>query len=279
MKISRFAAGSPFSLLALAGFCAATAVAGGNADSLAAAEKAFAEEAQSKGVRTAFLNVLANDAIIFEPGPQNGLKAWQAKKAFEGILKWQPVLAGTATNGDLGYTTGPYSLQEKDQKSTSFGQFVSIWRWQSGKWKLIFDISSDNPAPTEPPPELFLADNHAPHEEPAIALPVMMAEDQAYAADRVGKMPALAEENVRLYLPYNFPIMERSAATAALVRVPGKMTFHSAKGVVSTGGDFGYVWGEYSADPATDARGDYLRIWRKNRTGTWRLALDLTHPR
>jgi ketosteroid isomerase-like protein len=37
--------------------------------------------------------------------------------------------------------------------------------------------------------------------------------------------------------------------------------------------------GEYRAGSAKEATGYYLRIWRKNRAGEWKLALDLLHPR
>ncbi len=48
---------------------------------------------------------------------------------------------------------------------------------------------------------------------------------------------------------------------------------------MSRGGDLGYVWGEYRSGTATEASGYYLRIWRKDRAGEWKLALDLFHPR
>ena len=67
----------------------------------------------------------------------------------------------------------------------------------------------------------------------------------------------------------------REAAAAALDRAPKPITFGEPKGEVSHGGDLGFAWGEYTA--ATP--GDYLRIWRKDRAGNWKLALELLHPR
>lgn len=280
MKISFSAAGSLPFLVTLASFSAEVSAAGGDAASLAAAETAFAQESVAKGARTAFLDALSDDAIAFEPGPQNAKRAWQTKKELDGTLSWQPILAAVSTKGDLGYTTGPWSLTRKGGKQpTSHGHFISIWRWEGGKWKMYLDLGSHNPAPPAPPEELRLIDNHAPHEARTVALPVMLAQDSAYAADRAAKISGAAEEDVRLYLPDKFPVTERAAAAAALARAPGKITFGRPKGEVSEGGDLGFVWGEYRAGSAKEASGYYLRIWRKNRAGEWKLALDLLHPR
>ncbi len=251
----------------------------GNAKSLATAEMAFARESLELGTRTAFLHALSDEGILFQPGPQNGKKSWEAKPATGGgVLQWQPVLAATATNGDLGYTTGPWSFKENAaaKEATAFGQFVSIWRRENGQWKLLFDVGSDNPRPTATATELQLVENHAPNESPVIALASMLALDRSYAADRAGKFSSVAEESLRYYPPREFPILGQSAAAAAL-RAAGKpITFGEAKGEVSHGGDLGVAWGEYTADTIP---GYYLRIWRKNRSGEWKLALELLRPR
>ncbi len=261
----------------------ASASPAGDADSLAAAEKAFARDAREKGTRAAFLNVLAADAIVFAPGPQNGRKVWEAKPVSNAVLHWEPVVAATSTLGDLGYTAGPWSLRPSpNEKPNAFGQFVSIWRWEKGKWKLILDVDSTNPQPTGPSEELMLVRNHAPNEKPAEAFAVLRARDQRYMADRAARLPELAENNVRLYQPNKLPVTDRDAAAAALRASPEKIIFGEGKGQVSEGGDLGFLWGEYrtaKASPGGDPTGYYLRIWRKDRAGEWKLAVDLTHPR
>ena len=250
----------------------------GSAKSLAAAETAFAQESVEKGMRSAFLQVLSDDSIVFLPGPQNGKKAWESKPASEEVLQWHPVLAATSTSGDLGYTTGPWTLKKSpaNKEPTDFGHFVSIWRWENGKWKLLFDLGSDHPRPPAgPSPELQLVENHAPHESPVTALPSMLALDRSYGSDRVRHFSSFAEDLIRVYPPQEFPVTGREAAAAALTRAPKPISFGEPKGEVSHGGDLGFAWGEYTA--ATP--GDYLRIWRKDRAGKWKLALELLHPR
>ncbi len=272
LLLLRFSAGT---------FYAEAPPAGGNAESLAAAEQAFAREALEHGTRAAFLHALSDDGIVFLPGPQNGRKAWRAQPPNDGVLEWAPVLAAVATSGDLGFTTGPWTFRKSrgEAAPTAYGQFVSLWRWKNGEWKLLFDLGSENPMPVGPTPELQLVVNHAPNESAADALPVMLAHDRRYAGDRAAQLNASAEEKVRLYLPKQFPIIGRSAAVAALRQEMGPLRFAEAKGEVSRAGDLGYAWGEYRAGEAAVATGDYLRIWRKDRAGGWKLALDLVHPR
>ncbi len=282
VKTFSYSAGLLLFLCSPLALCAEETATTGNAKSLAAAEKAFAQESLDKGMRSAFLHALSEDSIVFLPGPLNGRKAWEAKPESKAVLQWQPVLAATSTLGDLGYTTGPWSYKEAatDKEASAFGQFVSIWRWENGTWKLSFDLGSDNPPPTDPAPELQLAENHAPNESADEAQPLMRVHDGRYATDRAGQLAACAEDNVRLYLPKQLPVIGSEEATAALQKEKIPVKFGPPKGgEVSRGGDLGYVWGEYMADKATEVSGYYLRIWRKDRSGEWKLALDLLHPR
>ncbi len=282
VKLFSYSAGLALFLLSTATLFAEETATTGNAKSLAAAERAFAQEALNKGTRGAFLDVLSDDAITFQPGPTDAKKAWTAKPESKSVLQWEPVLAATSTSGDLGYTTGPWSFKQDpaEKEASSFGQFVSIWRWDNGKWKLRFDIGSDNPAPKEPAAEIQLVDNHAPNESAADAEPVMRSHDRRYAANRAGQMAEAAEENVRLYQPQQFPVIGREEAARALKKDRTPRKFGEPKGgEVSGGGDLGYIWGEYTDGAVTEASGYYLRIWRKDRSGEWKLALDLSHPR
>lgn len=272
---------------ALFSLCAATTslaeipVTGGNARSLAAAESAFAREALAKGTRRAFLDALSDDGIVFQPGPQNGRKVWEARKASGGILAWQPVLAVVAASGDFGYTTGPWTFKKTaaDPQPAAFGQFVSIWRRETGKWKLLFDLGTENPASAAPPPALQLRDNPAPNESATTGRASLWDQDRHYAADRLKNFSALAADDVRLYLPAKFPVVGKTEAIAALQESPTATTLREPKGEVARSGDLGFAWGECAAGQAADATGYYLHIWCRNEQGQGRLALDLLHPR
>ncbi len=228
----------PISVCSLFLVCGAVSLAAeeaaktGDAKSLVAAEAAFAAEALAQGTRTAFLHALSKESTAFLPGPVNGLEGWGAKPESKSVLQWQPVLAATSTTGDFGYTTGPWSFKNNpaDKEAAAHGQFVSVWRWENGQWKLAFDLGSENPAPTGPTPELQLVENHAPNEAAEDAQPVMRAHDGRYAADRAAQLAGCAEANIRLYLPKQFPIIGSAEATAALKKEAAPVKFGVAQG-------------------------------------------------
>ena len=228
----------------------------GTAESLAEAEKAFAHESVEKGMKTAFLNALTDDGLVFDPGPgaQNGKKVWLAKADSPAILDWRPVLAVVSSSGDLGYTTGPWNYRKSpNEKPSAFGEFVSVWRCENGKWKLLCDIGSDHPAPSAMPAELKLIDLPHPSESKPEQFSNLQRQDRDYGAERATGFATSADENVRVYLPGKFPILGKVAGAAALRTETAAISFGEAKGGLSSSGDLGFLWGEYRVAAATEA--------------------------
>lgn len=110
-------------------------------EDMVSAEKAFAADASARNTRDAFLAALADDGIVFAPGPSDGNRVWQARKVNKNRLEWAPEVAEIAVSGDLGYTSGPWRFTEADaDKPAAFGHFFTIWKKQSdGKWKVLVD--------------------------------------------------------------------------------------------------------------------------------------------
>lgn len=65
------------------------------------AERKFYETGQEKGTRAAFLTFLADDGIVFRPGPVNGKDVWSKRPETGLDLIWEPVFAAVARSGDL----------------------------------------------------------------------------------------------------------------------------------------------------------------------------------
>src|SRR5438128_921891 len=129
------------------------------------AERAFARAAALKGTRDAFLEFLADDGIIFQPGPVNGKQFWQARTPRKGRLSWEPIFADVSLAGDMGYTTGPYEFRPNGagDKPTAFGQYFTIWKKQTdGSWKVALDRGTSNPQPSGPVAPLQFAVNERP---------------------------------------------------------------------------------------------------------------------
>jgi len=116
-------------------------------DSLIAAERAFARTSVESGMKTAFVENLAENSVVFRPGPINGFKAWQSRPATEARLEWAPDFAEIAGSGDFGFTSGPWAFAPKpDAAPVAFGTFVTVWRRSSaGRWKVELDIGASHP--------------------------------------------------------------------------------------------------------------------------------------
>src|SRR3989442_11248041 len=97
------------------------------------AERAFARAAATKGTRDAFLEFLADDGVIFQPGPVNGKEFWQARAPRKGLLSWEPIFADVSLAGDMGYTTRPYEFRPKgaNDKPITFGQDFTVCKKQT----------------------------------------------------------------------------------------------------------------------------------------------------
>jgi ketosteroid isomerase-like protein len=64
-------------------------------------------------------------------------------------LAFEPIAAGMAQSGDLGYSYGKYSLQRKGAApETERGYYVRVWKRDSkGNWKIAIDVAKPLPKP------------------------------------------------------------------------------------------------------------------------------------
>src|SRR5262249_23763425 len=144
--------------LALA--CAVTspapAVAEPEAAALGAAERGFAAQVRSEGVRDGFLAWLSPTSVVFRPGPVNGPTAYAKQPGgWHGLLAWSPVHAAISADGKLGWSTGPWTWQRDStqRKPEAHGEYVTVWRkGRDGAWKAVLDCGVGHPSPLRPAP-------------------------------------------------------------------------------------------------------------------------------
>lgn len=123
-------------------------------EALVAAEYAFAAAAKANGTKPAFLEHLADDAILFRPAAVNGKAWWEEQPLRPGLLAWYPAYAGIAASGDMGLSTGPWEFWPPDATEPyGFGHYISVWQLQpDGQWKVVIDTGIQvalGPAPTD----------------------------------------------------------------------------------------------------------------------------------
>ena len=258
--------------LAVTSIALAMPVAADDFEDLVGAERAFAADASARSTREAFISALADDGLVFAPGPINGKRVWEARPVDKNRLEWAPAVAEIAASGDLGYTIGPWRFTRADaEKPSAFGQFFTVWRKQAdGKWKVVIDHGVSGvetafpekvlrrgglglgPAPTW---SVGVAELRTADLVPAGALnPRMVSAD--FLRLRDSKAPDGRAEG--------------QAFPSAASRMDTGL-------VVSSAGDLAATWGGGAGGPS------WLRIWRRPSAEDapgrgWQLAVDMAAP-
>ena len=120
------------------------------------AERAFARASTERGIRASFLEYFAADGVDFRPGPGPMRECMLARPApadpLALLLDWSPQAGAVARAGDLGFTTGPYSLRNQRDASAParYGYFFSVWKRENGVWRVAVDAGVSTPAAPEP---------------------------------------------------------------------------------------------------------------------------------
>lgn len=105
-------------------------------------QRAFEAAVAQKGVKPAFMEFLADDAIIFRPEAVNGREFLQAAESPQpGVLRRKVNYADVSANGILAYTIGEWTLTPKARpKDVKVGEYATVWSKVNGQYKAILDI-------------------------------------------------------------------------------------------------------------------------------------------
>ena len=255
--------------------------------SLVAAEYAFAEKASAQGIRTAFMEYLRPDSLVFIPKAVNGHDYYRTQLEIGAKLDWSPVVAEVSLAGDLGFTSSPFTWRAgKDEPIGAFGWSVTLWQREgSNPWKARLDIGIPTPDPSDNPAPVLL-----PKPQGAALLPVfpgqgnpaeLAAVDAAFAKeagdakgmDIVAVYKKYVTSDVRFYRKGHFPVEGDKSLNRALDA--GKVTWSNEATFVAASNDLACTHGKLFHDDGTaKTTSNFVRMWKKV-GGTWKIALDL----
>ena len=196
---------------------------------------------------------------------------------------WRPIFASIARRADLGYTTGPweYKKSRDDEKPQAFGSFITIWKRQAdGGWRLALDVGTEHTQPKEPASEVktFVPDFPIAHAD-SVRQRLQDAEKNftdSLAQDAGAAVLAQAGDNIRVYRRGAVPAVGKTAAKLLLSSDQEKQIRKRAGSGLSRSDELAYDYGEYSSERANiTEHGIYVSIWQLDRSGEWRLMLDL----
>ena len=89
-----------------------------------------------------------NEPIL--QGQEAVKKGWQDLLSLkDSEVKWEPTQVQVSESGDMGFTTGTYTLSFTDPQGAKVndkGKYLEMWKKVDGKWKCYLDMySSDMP--------------------------------------------------------------------------------------------------------------------------------------
>ena len=270
---------------------------------LAAADQQFARRSEEIGRNQAFLEVFADDAVVFRNiGPVNARETYTAAD-FEGSeLRWVAHYIDVSRAGDMGLTAGPMTVLNPSGEpgENTFGHIISVWRKHEAKWELAVDLFVTIPGFLSLEVEPNFADTQPVLDE--TAHPVMVENNTLQSlidADNLfglninfrGGQRALLRygmENSRVYLPGMAPAVGAEAASSVYgayldnaLETTNPINLTYVGGYLSTSRDMGYTYGtmtENTEDGESGFHANYLRLWRFTESNEWRISVEVLQP-
>lgn len=246
-------------------------------------EKAFAQASIDKGTKTAFLDFLSKESIVFDKSmPVNGLEYWQ-KNDFKGVITWQPIIAEIAGSADLGYTVGNYQFHKNtaEEKPSTFGSFVTLWKKQAdNSWKVAVDMgvshdeviaSSTNIKENYPVFKPYEFKNQM-----VLAERMVFMNDHFYwknAKKSLNPFEPHLSQNCSIYRKNMKPITGKENAKVFLKKSYDKnLVYTGLKAISSNAGDLVCVYGVISG---AGKSGTYLRIYKQEAKDAWKIVVEM----
>jgi ketosteroid isomerase-like protein len=264
-------------------------------------ERAFAARALVVGWKDAFLEYFAPSAVGFVEGKPGAAREQIAKNPDppkDLQLIWEPRYGDIAASGELGFLTGPVRniRASRDGGKPRFSNYASIWKRQKdGSFRVVMDVGIDTPSEVRFPTGF----TRVPHKNRFTGdyddstAPLGTADEVLNSALKTSQLsayrPRLAE-GVRFHRQNQLPIVGVPAATKWLASRPAFSSVDSRFSEVARSGDLGYTWGTFTIAPSrtVTARGGrgqrqtinveagfYVRVWVRERSGQWKVALDV----
>lgn len=244
-----------------------------------AAERAFAADGLALGVRDSFLKHMADDAIVFAPGPVSAKVLYGKRPSSKTPkLEWWPQRVVAARSGDLALSVGPWAINAKRG-----GYYATIWRRApNGGWKWVYDGgAAADPAPAPGPEAPARLDPPAKTGEAsaAVAFDKVRTSESALAQAADTEAPsayraALAADAWMLG-PQDAERQTPAALAERLAARPQRMTLTLRGGGAAKAGDFVWTHGEalWTDAQAKPQNAHYMHVWQKRPEG-WRLIFE-----
>jgi ketosteroid isomerase-like protein len=254
---------------------------------MVAADESFDELSAAQGMDRAFLAYLADSAVVFRPGPVPAKEWIQLHPAPRGfVLHWSPRYGEVSRSGDLGYTIGSYESRfgSGDTARVGYGYYLTVWETDGGgKWKAILDGG------VRVKKKLHVgrgvAENRSTKESGNGSLHGLLEYDRTrsslLAALPLGDaLDSLLADDAFLVRDLKGIGPGTNSLARFLEHPDARLRTSVLGGGASSAGDLGFTYGEYrmTEDGQPVGEGYYVRVWRCEEPGRWRIVIDLALP-
>lgn len=255
----------------------------GPVQQLVDAEMAFAKTSKEKSTKEAFLQNLAEDAVVFANGEAlNAIDVWEKRPQSSSMVFWWPVFADISLEEDMGYTTGPYEMsRDKESEPSAYGYYSTVWKKNSnGVWKVAIDLGIYFEKPEE--------DNHAlrtvrKSNKGRKPLPStkegLTFVEQSYTQwlNETGNsfLPEYFSKECRIHRTGVWPYT--SWKVIENIQEERQFYFEPLNADISKSGDLGYTYGKVKIESKDGnmERANYLRVWKREEGMNWKIVLDV----
>jgi len=259
---------------------------------LADTEREFARTSVQRGVRDSFYEFFAEDGIAFQPHPVKLRDALRGQPAPEqkppSTLDWEPVYGDIADSGDLGWLTGPYVLtdQSPQKQPPRWGFYSSVWRrLPNGSWRVALDLGITTPPREGPLPRNSFRPAPSTNSRKA-ALPAidLKAAERTLAARAAQGLAAAYREILadaaRLHREGRMPLTAADEIRKYLANQTSAGVMENLYAGTAASGELGYSYGRYELMDrmVSKEKGYYLRVWKLDPEGVWKVVLDVAKP-
>ena len=273
-------------------------------EAMADTERAFAKHAREVGWKQAFLDYFSDSAIGY-----NGEDVGPAKEQIRANpdppkdlqLLWEPRYGDVARSGELGFLTGPSRniLPSRNNGQPRHGVYASVWKRESdGTFRVVMDVGIATPRAatfaegfTRAPAANRFAGDLSDRTPPLGNADSVLNSDLRTGAVRAYR--GRLAPGVRFHRPLTMPVLGEAAVLRFLANQPRYDQIDSRYAESAQSGDLGYTWGTWSRRlPPAQGRaggggaaskpskerfetGIYTRVWVRDRSGQWKVILDV----
>ena len=258
------------------------------ADELARVEVAFSNASRERGVRAAFVEFLAPDAIIFRDRKPVAAPPWyKAQQDGPELLEWRPTFVYVSSAGDLGVSTGPWELRANrtDSAVAARGTYLTLWRKDGAQWRAVLDYGVRRPPAPSSADSATMTLLQGESNFAATSTQALLALDASLAskAARDGAasvMSASADTITRTLRWLQPPGIGAANRSSLFPAEPGALRWSPLVARVAKSGDLAYTYGEYTwkLPAGTTEAGYYVRVFRRVGGGDWKVLLDVHRP-